>query len=87
MKHTITKLEGKNEPIIFSHKVLGNCFLETDHGCYTTQPSSFQSDEYPNSFHCTQTGENDCTIVEIDSFCFTNSIVGTNIWTLFFYGS
>jgi hypothetical protein len=50
MKHIVTKLEGKNEPISFAHTVLGNCFLETDHGCYASQPSSFQSDEYMNSF-------------------------------------
>jgi hypothetical protein len=26
MKHTITEMEGHNEPINFSHSVLGNCF-------------------------------------------------------------
>jgi hypothetical protein len=61
-------------------------FLEVDHGCYT-QPSSFQIDEQYELLHCTQTGENDYKIVEIDNFCFTNSIVGTDIWTLFFDGS
>jgi hypothetical protein len=34
MKHTIIELEGKNYPIRFSHTVLGNYFLEIDHGCY-----------------------------------------------------
>jgi hypothetical protein len=34
MKHTVTELEGKNEPISFSHSVLGNYFFETDYGCY-----------------------------------------------------
>jgi hypothetical protein len=34
MKHTVTKLEGKNEPISFSHTILGNYVLEIDHDCY-----------------------------------------------------
>jgi hypothetical protein len=34
MKHTVTELEGKNDPVSFSHTILGNYFLETDHGCY-----------------------------------------------------
>jgi hypothetical protein len=34
MKHTVMELEGKNEPINFSHSVLGNYFFEIDHGCY-----------------------------------------------------
>jgi hypothetical protein len=87
MKHMVTELEGKNKPISFSHTTLGNCFLEVDHGCYTTQPSSFQEDEQSKLLHCTQTDANDCKIVEVDDFCFTNSIIGTDIWTLFFDGS
>jgi hypothetical protein len=29
----VIELEGKNEPISFTHTALGNCFLEADHGC------------------------------------------------------
>jgi hypothetical protein len=43
MKHTVTKLEGKNEPISFSHSVLGNYFFETDYGCYEAQTSEIPS--------------------------------------------
>jgi hypothetical protein len=43
MKHTVTKLEGKNEPINFSHTVLGNYFLEIDLGCYEAQPYEIQN--------------------------------------------
>jgi hypothetical protein len=38
MKHTVTKVEGKNEPMNFAHFVLGNYFLDTDHSFYEAQP-------------------------------------------------
>jgi hypothetical protein len=44
MNHTITELEGKNENVIFSHIVLGNYFLENNHGYYEAQPSPIQID-------------------------------------------
>jgi hypothetical protein len=31
MKHMVTKSEGRNETISFSHSILGNHFLEADH--------------------------------------------------------
>jgi hypothetical protein len=65
MKHTITKLEGENEPIHFSHTTLGNCFLEDDHGCYVAQPSSFKKDEQSKLLYCTWNGANEFEIVEI----------------------
>ena len=47
MKHTVTKLQGKNEPVSFAHSILGNYFFETDYGCYEAQifeiPSELQS--------------------------------------------
>jgi hypothetical protein len=39
MKHTVTKLEGKNDLVSFAHTILGNYFLEIDHGCYEEKPS------------------------------------------------
>jgi hypothetical protein len=42
MKHTVTKLEGKNEPISFAHSFLGNYFFETDHGYYKAHTSEAQ---------------------------------------------
>jgi hypothetical protein len=52
MKHTVTELEGKNKPIIFAHTVLGNYFLETDHGCYEAQPSETQTDTQSELLPC-----------------------------------
>ena len=37
MNHTVTELEGKNEPISFSHFVLGNYFFDNDYGCYESK--------------------------------------------------
>jgi hypothetical protein len=87
MKHIVIELEGKNELINFSHKTLGNCFLEANHGYDVAQPSSFQTNEQFELLDYTWTSESDCKIVEIYHFFFTNSIVGTDIWTLFFDGS
>jgi hypothetical protein len=54
MKHTVTELEGKNEPISFAHSVLGNYFFETDYGCYEAQtseiPSELQSGLYAHEY-------------------------------------
>jgi hypothetical protein len=63
MKHTITKLEGKNEPINFCNNSLGNYFLEASHGCYEAQPSSIQTKIQFECLHFTQTETNDCPIV------------------------
>jgi len=87
MKHMVIELEGKNEPISFTHTSLGNYFLEVNHGCYATQPSSIQTNEHSKLLHYTRTETNDCTIVELDRFCFTNPILDINIWALFFNGS
>jgi hypothetical protein len=43
MKHTVTKLEGKNEPISFDHSILGNYFFETYYDFYETQTSKIPS--------------------------------------------
>ena len=34
MKYNVTQLEGKNEPVNFSHSVLGNYFIELEPGNY-----------------------------------------------------
>ena len=32
MRHNVTQLEGKNEPVYFLHPMLGNCFIEIELG-------------------------------------------------------
>ena len=34
MNHNVMQLEGKNEPINFSHSALGNYFIEIEPGNY-----------------------------------------------------
>ena len=40
MRHNVTILEGNNEPIIFSHSVLGNYFIELELGNYQDEEAS-----------------------------------------------
>lgn len=44
MKHIMTQLVGKNEPMGFVYVIFINCFLEVHHGCYVVQPSPFPPD-------------------------------------------
>jgi hypothetical protein len=87
MKHTVTELEGKNEPINFAHSVLGNYFLETDHGCYEAQPSEMKIDTQSELLPCNQTDDNACIVLKELGYCIINPPVYTNIWTMFFDGS
>jgi hypothetical protein len=57
MKHTLIELEGQNEPINFVNSILGNCFLETVHGCYVAHPSSLKPEKQSKLLHCTRTDE------------------------------
>lgn len=40
MKYIVRELEGPNMPINVSQDIVGNLFLESNIGCYTTYPSS-----------------------------------------------
>ena len=40
MKYNVTQLEGKNEPMNFTHLVLGNCFLELEQGNYLAEEAN-----------------------------------------------
>ena len=44
MKHNVTQLEGKNEPINFSSFLLGNYFLELEPGNYQAEEASRELD-------------------------------------------
>jgi hypothetical protein len=85
MKHMVTELEGKNEPINFAHTVLGNYFLETDHGCYEAQTSEIHPDL--QSKLLPQTHNSACTILTNLGFSTTNKTKITNMWSMFFDGS
>jgi hypothetical protein len=87
MKHMVTKLEGKNEPIIFAHTILGNYFLEIDHICYEAQPSKTQTDRQSEFNPCDQIDDNACIILKELGYYIIYPHVYTNIWTIFLYGS
>ena len=44
MSHNVRQLEGKNEPVIFSHSVLGNYFIELEPGNYQAEEADNGSD-------------------------------------------
>ena len=44
MKHNVTQLEGKNEPVNVSHLVLGNYFIELEPRNYQVEEVSSESD-------------------------------------------
>ena len=43
MKYNVTQLEGKNEPVNFSHSVLGNYFIELEPGNYQEEEANDKS--------------------------------------------
>ena len=86
MKHNVTQLEGKNEPVNF---VLGNYFIELEPGNYQAEEASDTSDTQPNLLQFSQADEIDCKIVELalDVYFDSCTIKLDSFWTLFFYGS
>ena len=44
MKHNVTQLEGKNEPVNFSHSVLCNYFMLLELGNYQAEEANDESD-------------------------------------------
>ena len=50
MKYNVTQLEGKNEPLNFSHSVLGNYFIELEPGSYQVEKANNGLDTNPISF-------------------------------------
>jgi hypothetical protein len=85
MKHTVTELEDKNEPISFSHSILGNYFFETDYSCYEEYtyeiPSELQSCLHP------QIHNSPCPVLTNLRFSLTNNTNIPDMWTMFFDGS
>ena len=82
MKHNVTQLEGKNEPV---NSVLGNYFIELEPGNYQAKEASSTSDKQPNLLRFSQADEIDCKIVDLAVEVDVNSrTVVSDFWTLFF---
>ena len=86
MKHNVTQLEGKNEPV---NSVLGNYFIELEPGQYQVEEASGTSDTEPDLLRFSQANEIDCKIVDLalDVDFDSNTVKIYSFWTLFFYGS
>ena len=83
MKHNVTQLEGKNEPV---NSVLGNYFIELKLRDYQAEESSGTLDTQPNLLQFLWADEFDYKIVDLVSdVVFYSSIVEVDsFWTLFF---
>ena len=66
LKHNVTRLEGKNEPVNFSSSLLGNYFLELEPGNYQSKQVSQESDMQSNLLRFSWTDDIDCNIVDVD---------------------
>ena len=64
MKHNITQLEGKNEPV---NSILGNYFLELEPRNYQAEDANNTSDSHPNLLHFSWDDNIDCNIVYLVS--------------------
>ena len=89
MRHNVTQLEGKNEPINFSHPLLGNYFIDLEMGNYQAEESDNRSDTQPDLLHFSWADKVDCNIVslvlDVES---SNSLVDleNKFWVLYFDG-
>ena len=64
MKHNVTQLEGKNEPV---NSMLGNYFIELEPGNYQAEEASGTLDTQPNILRFSWVDEIDCKIVDLVS--------------------
>ena len=67
MRHNVTQLEGKNEPVNFLHLVLGNYFIELEPGNYQAEESYNGSDTQPNLPKFPWANKVECNIVSLVS--------------------
>ena len=83
MKHNVTQLEGKNEPVNY---VLGNYFVELELGNYQAEEASSTSDTQPDLLRFSQADEIDCKIVDLalDVEFDSCTVKVDSFWTLFF---
>ena len=82
MKHNVTQLEGKNEPV---NSVLGNYFLELELGNYQAEESSDISDIQPDLLQFSRADKIDCNIVDLvsDVVSNSNSVGVESFWFLY----
>ena len=64
MKHNVTQLEGKNEPV---NSVLGNYFLELEPGNYHAEEANGTLDTQPDLLRFSWANEIDYKIVDLVS--------------------
>ena len=90
MKHNVTQLEGKNEPVNFSSSVLGNYFLELDPRIYQVEEVSCELDTQSDLLQFSQISDIGYNIVNLVTNIGndTNQIeLEDRFWFLYFYGS
>ena len=89
MKYNVMQLEGKNEPVNFSHSILGNYFIELEPGNYQAEEASGTPDTQLDLLRFSWADEFDCKIVELvsDVVVDSSTIEVDSFWTLFFDGS
>jgi len=88
--HNVTQLEGKNEPVNFSHPVLGNYFIELEPGNYQAKEFDNRSDTQRDLLHFSQADKVECNIVSLvldveNSNCSVD--LADKFWVLYFDGS
>ena len=71
MKHNVTQLEGKNEPV---NSVLGNYFIEVELKNYQVEEASSSPDTRLDLLWFSWADEIDCKIVDLVSDVVFNSI-------------
>ena len=62
MKHNVTQLEEKNEPVNY---VLGNHLIELEPGDYQVEEASSTPDTQPDLLQFSRADEIDCKIVDV----------------------
>ena len=90
MKHIVTQLEGKNEPMYFSHSVLGNYFIEIEPGNYQAKESNSESDTQSEFLQFSWTDNIDRNIVNLVFNLESNTSpveLEDKFWLLYFDGS
>ena len=72
MKHNVTQLEGKNEPVI---SMLGNYLIELEPRNYQAKESSSTSDTQPDLLRFSRADEFDCKIgVSVSDIVFSRPV-------------
>ena len=90
MKYNVTYLEGKNEPVNFSHSVLGNYFIELETRNYQAKESNNGSNTQPELLQFSWDDKFDCNIVNLVSDVESSTSIvelANRFWVLYFDGS